>query len=107
MLMWLIIYFAVIIAGIALLLPLYNKLLKDLERFNEKVFDQLGRPSLFMASPRRGIGLQSFIYRGSREPEIHPVVARQCRILGVLTPLFVALVFGIFAWGIVFVMPAT
>jgi len=105
MFIWLTIYLVVIIAGIALLLPLYNKLLKDLERHNEEVFDRLGRPTLFMASPRRSIGLQKFIYVGRSEPGIHPSVVRQCRILGIMTPLFVLLVICIFAWGMVYVIP--
>lgn len=99
MVAWLITYVAVLGAGIAVLLPLYNRLLTTLKRYHETEFDQLGRPTLFMASPRRSIALQLFIYVGSRRPGIHPAVVRLSTVIGILTPLFVLLVCLMLVWG--------
>lgn len=86
-------------AGCAVLLPLYARLLTSLQRHHPRQFDALGRPTLFMVSPGRGIRLQRFIYTGARQPGIHPQVSRLARLVGLLTPLFVALVLGSFLWG--------
>ena len=89
-----------VVAGIAVLLPLYAKLLNALRRHNPDEYVAIGSPTLFMASPSRGIRLQRFIYSGSKKPGIAPEVARMCGILGVLTPTFVVLVYAMLFWGL-------
>ncbi len=86
-------------AGCALLLPLYARLLKGLERHHPEQFEAMGRPTLFMASPARSLRLQRFIYTEARRPGVHPQVARLARLIGVLTPLFVVLVLASFYYG--------
>lgn len=86
-------------AGCAALLPLYARLLKSLQRHHPQEFKALGRPTLFMVSPARSIKLQRFIYSGARQSGIHPQVARLARLVGLLTPLFVALVLASFYYG--------
>lgn len=86
-------------AGCAALLPLYARLLRGIERHHPREFDALGRPTLFMVSPARSIRLQRFIYTGARQPGIHPEVSRLARLIGLLTPLFVALVLVSFYYG--------
>ena len=86
-------------AGCAVLLPLYARLLESLQRHHPQQFDALGRPTLFMVSPARSIRLQRFIYTGARQPGIHPEVSRLARLVGLLTPLFVALVLTSFFYG--------
>ena len=87
-----------LLSGIGVLLILYGKLLRDLERFNPNEFEMLGRPSLFMYSPHRSIRLQKFIYFESQKNGIHPNIVRLSRLLGVLTPAFVILVFAGLLW---------
>ncbi len=86
-------------AGCALLLPLYARLLKGLERHHPEQFEAMGRPTLFMASPARGLRLQRFIYTEAHRPGVHPQVVRLARLIGVLTPLFVVLVLASFYYG--------
>ena len=86
-------------AGCAVLLPLYARLLSSLQRHHPREFEALGRPTLFMVSPARSIKLQRFIYTGARQSGIHPEVARLARLVGLLTPLFVALVLVSFYYG--------
>ncbi len=95
----LMIWLLFVAAGCALLLPLYARLLDGLQRHHPQQFEALGRPTLFMASPRRSIRLQRFIYTQARGPGIHPKVASLARWLGVLTPLFVGLVLVSFYYG--------
>lgn len=85
--------------GIAALLILYRKLLNELEQRNPDEFEAIGRPSLFMFSPSRGIRLQKFIYFDSRDSGISPSVGKLCRLLAVLTPTFVILVLIGLLWG--------
>ncbi len=85
---------------IVVLMPLYAQLLRALERYNPDVFVALGQPTLWMASPERGIRLQRFIYADCRRPEIHPRVRRVCCVLAVLTPLLVAGVTIALTWGV-------
>lgn len=86
-------------AGCAVLLPLYARLLTSLQHHHPREFDALGRPTLFMVSPARSIRLQRFIYTDARQPGIHPEVAKLARLVGLLTPLFVALVLVSFFYG--------
>lgn len=86
-------------ACIAVLMPLYARLLRALERYNPDAFAALGRPTLFMLSPGRGLRLQRFIYVQCRAPDMHPKVCRLCRTLAVLTPLLVSAVLVTLAWG--------
>lgn len=96
---WLPVFLGVMVVGIALLLPMYARLLRDLETLNPDQFIDLGRPSLFMSSPGRGLRLQRFIYFGSRAPGIHPSVSRQSRVLGCAVPLFLAILLVILVFG--------
>ncbi len=95
---WILLFAILFVGGIVLLLVLYGKLLSQLKRHNPEVFLAIGSPSLFMHSPRRGMQLQRFIYRGSQQPHIHPDVAKLSRWLGILTPLFVAAAIGGLLW---------
>ena len=99
MFIWLMSWILILVTGIALLLLLYAQLLRSLKKHNPMEYVALGSPTLFMYSPSRSIRLQKFIYVGSRKPNIHPNVYRLCQLLGILTPVFVALVFGVFFWG--------
>lgn len=87
--LWIGIWIAVVLGGMALLLFLYGKLLSELEQRHPEVFTEIGSPTLFMASPRRSIALQKFVYSGSRHPCIGPNVALLCRAVGILTPVYV------------------
>ena len=91
--MWILFWVVFLLIGIAVLLPLYLHLLIDLKRYNHEQFVEMGSPSLFMLSPGRGIRLQRFIYAGSKQEQIHPAVKKKCRVLAVLTPVYVFLVF--------------
>lgn len=91
--MWILLWVVFLLVGIAVLLPLYARLLKDVEEHNNDEFIQMRRPQLFMISPARGIRLQYFIYSGSKKSGIHPLVAKRCRLLAILTPAYVLMVF--------------
>ncbi|MDH3493690.1 MAG: hypothetical protein OEM82_09085 [Acidobacteriota bacterium] len=98
--MWIFIWVGFLLIGIAVLLPLYLHLLIDLKKFNPDEFAELGSPTLFMISPNRGLRLQGFIYSGSHQEQIHPAVRNKCRVLGILTPIYVILVFLILFWAV-------
>jgi hypothetical protein len=91
--MWLLFWVGFLLMGIFVLLPLYARLLRDVEKYNYDEFIEMRRPQLFMLSPARGIRLQYFIYSGSKKKGIHSSVAKRCRVLAILTPTFVILVF--------------
>lgn len=91
--MWILFWVAFLLTGIAVLLPLYARLLRDIEEYNPDEFINMRRPQLFMISPSRGIRLQYFIYSGSRKSGIHPSVTKRSRLLAILTPVYVFLVF--------------
>ena len=93
--MWVMFWIGFLLIGIAILLPLYMHLLIDLKKYNHDKFVEMGSPGLFMTSPGRGIRLQKFIYSGHKEDQIHPAIKKKCRVLGILTPIYVILVFAI------------
>lgn len=98
--MWMLIWIGFLLIGIAVLLPLYLHLLIDLKKYNQKEFVEIGSPELFMISPNRGLRLQRFIYSGSTQDQIHPAVKKKCRVLGIITPIYVILVFLILFWAV-------
>jgi hypothetical protein len=83
-------FMGVLAAGLLVALPGYHLLLRRIEREHPAEFERLGRPSLFNRSLSQSIALQRFIYAGSRSKSIAPAVARLCRFLAVLTPLYLA-----------------
>ncbi len=95
---WILLFAVFLVGGIVLLLALYAELLRRLKEHNPREFRAIGSPTLFMYSPRRGLQLQRFIYSESKEASINPRVAKLCRLVGVLTPLFVAFAIGGLLW---------
>ncbi len=98
--MWLLLWVGFLLLGISVLLPLYARLLREIEKHNPDEFIEMRRPQLFMISLSRGIRLQYFIYSGSKKEGIHPLVAKRCRLLAILTPLYVLLVFIILFFAV-------
>lgn len=98
--MWILFWIGFLLIGIAVLLPLYAGLLIDLKKYNHKEFVEIGSPQLFMLSPARGLRLQGFIYGGSKKEGIHPLVRKKSVLLGIVTPIYVVLVFLILFWAV-------
>lgn len=98
--MWILFWIGFLLIGIATLLPLYAGLLIDLKEYNRKEFVEMGSPQLFMLSPARGLRLQRFIYVGSKAEGIHPLVRKKSLLLGIITPVYVILVFLILFWAV-------
>ena len=96
---WLAPWLLFLLAGIAILLPLYGKLIRMLRELHPDVYERIGSPTLFMVSPRRGIRLQKFIYRESSDSDIAPPIARLSGMIGILTPIYVAAVLIWYIWG--------
>lgn len=96
---WLATWLLLVLGVISLLLPLYGRLLSLLRRREPRAWDALGRPTLFMASPRRSLALQAYIWRGARTTGTDADVARLAAWLRVLTPLLVGGLLLSFAAG--------
>jgi hypothetical protein len=88
----------VVVVGIAATLPAYGRLLRRLESEEPDVFERLGRPTLFMASPGKSIALQKFLYLEARESSLSPSLERLCRYLAVSTLILVLAVLATVVW---------
>lgn len=88
-----IIFVLTILLTLIVTVPLYMWLLRALAADHPHIFERLGRPSLMNGSPRVSLALQRFIYVGSREAGISPRVVTISRIVGIVTPLLVGLIF--------------
>ncbi len=98
--MLIIFWFGFLILGMAALLPLYSGLLEDLNRYHKRIYEDLGSPTLIMFSPAKSLKLQKFIYTCSSQKGIYPDVAQKCRLLSVMTPLYLIGVVVLFVWAL-------
>lgn len=84
--------------------PAYIRLFELLERLHPQEYSKLGRPTITSHSPTISLAVQNFIYTGSRAEHISHDVARQCRFLGVVTPLIVIVMLGQVAWWLFYAL---
>lgn len=89
-----------LIVGIAIIAPMYSKFLAALRRGNPEVFDELGRPSLFMMSPRKSLALQRFLYSSASTNDPDADIRKLAVRLRWITPAFVAGIFILLAIGL-------
>lgn len=87
------IFILTIIVTLVVTVPLYIWLLDAIAADHPQHYARLGRPTILNGSPRVSLALQRFIYVDSRETGISPRVATLSRILGIVTPLLVGLIF--------------
>lgn len=89
-----------LVVGIAIILPMYAKFITALRHSNPSRYDELGRPTLFMMSPRKSLNLQRFIYSSAASSDPDADVRTLAVRLRWITPAFVAIVFLLLAIGL-------
>ncbi|MGI9309406.1 MAG: hypothetical protein ACR2P6_09095 [Gammaproteobacteria bacterium] len=61
-------------------------------------FAKLNHPRILNGSPAKSLAVQKFIYTGFKSAPVSDDVARQCRYLGLVTPVIVITIVGQLIW---------
>ena len=87
----------VILAGVAIGVPAYRRLLRILRERHEALYDELGQPTMMMASPSRSQRLQKFLYSKRALSTGDSELTSTVRFLRVFTVLLIISVMVIIA----------
>lgn len=92
----------VLVAGLAVTVPAYVRLLRFLAADHPEAYARMGRPKIWNGSPTKSFALQRFIHqaRHGRE-DVSDRVRSSCRRLGVLVPVYLLAILATLGWALV------